>query len=582
MNTRAIFSASRCLALALMIVSAGSAFGARLALVIGNDQYTDIPALKNARADARAMADALKTAGFEVTLAIDLNRSAMNTAVRRFKNRISGGDEIVFFYAGHGVQLGGANYLLPVDLRSEEEEQIKDDSLQLQRVLDDIADQKARFALAIVDACRDNPFRGKGRNIGGRGLAPTGAATGQMIVFSAGAGQQALDRLGDEDTEKNSIFTRVLLKEIQTGTQPVDRALKRVRSEVVRLARSVGHEQVPAIYDQSVGDFHFRTGPDPDSAALAASSAPAAQTRPAAKPAEAAPLAVPVPVLVPAPVSSPVAAKPAGEPKVAVPAPAPVAPPAAAPVQLAAARPSAPASAPALAPVVEGSIGPRAGDVWQYEITDLWKDGAVTGVFDVRIDRAENSAVQESIVTDGQTLRSQWRLDSAPGRVASQRLVTESGSVTHFDLNHYVVVRQLLNHGDLPSGFQLPTGRCGASLRRAGFERVTVPAGSFQTERLELTCREFSGSMGDQDELKITLWYAKDHYRPVQILKETARTARGHSPLDRDLIRLVQFTPKPSAPMLALYVPRPVIAAPAGSLAPSVMPLRPPSTPAMA
>jgi uncharacterized caspase-like protein len=243
-----------------LLALAGESLAARRALVIGNDAYQKLPALRNAAADARAIADALAASGFEVTLRVDQNEKAMKAALRTFRNQVSGGDEAVFFYSGHGVQLGGANYLLPVDLAGEDEEQVKDEAISLQRVLDDLQEQKARFSLAIIDACRDNPFGGKGRSAGTRGLAPTAAATGQMVMFSAGAGQQALDRLGDDDPLRMGVFTRVLLKEIDKPGVSADRMLRNVRAEVVRLAKSVGHEQVPAIYDQAVGDFYFRRG----------------------------------------------------------------------------------------------------------------------------------------------------------------------------------------------------------------------------------------------------------------------------------------------------------------------------------
>lgn len=246
-----------CLLIGLCAI-AGQSLAARRALVIGNDSYQKLQALRNAGEDARAIADKLSASGFDVTLRLDLNEKAMKAALRSFKNRIAGGDEAVFFYSGHGVQLGGANYLLPVDLAGDDEEQIKDEAIALQRVLDDLQEQKARFSLAIIDACRDNPFKGKGRSAATRGLAPTAAATGQMVMFSAGAGQQALDRLGDGDPQRNGVFTRVLLSELQKPGVSADRVLRNVRAEVVRLAKSVGHEQVPAIYDQAVGDFYFR------------------------------------------------------------------------------------------------------------------------------------------------------------------------------------------------------------------------------------------------------------------------------------------------------------------------------------
>ena len=233
---------------------------ARLALVIGNDAYVHVPKLRNARADARAMAHALEDAGFKVSLALDQDRAGMNESLRRFRNNLSGGDEAVFFYAGHGVQLGGTNYLLPVDMKGNDVDNVVDDAIRLQRVLDDFAERKTRFALAIVDACRDNPFVGSGRNLETRGLVPVQAANGQMVIYSAGAGQKALDRLNDQDTSPNGLFTRVFVKELGKPGVPIHDAVRNVRQEVVRLANGVVHEQVPAIYDQSIGDFYFGRG----------------------------------------------------------------------------------------------------------------------------------------------------------------------------------------------------------------------------------------------------------------------------------------------------------------------------------
>ena len=234
-----------------------AAYANRRALVMGNDAYQSVSKLLNARADARAMGGALEKAGFKVTIKLDLTERGMKEAIRNFKAETHGGDEVVIFFAGHGVQLGASNYLLPVDIRGESEDQVKDEAIPLQRMLDDIQDSKAKFTLVVIDACRDNPFKTAGRALGGRGLAPTTAATGQMVIFSAGNGQQALDRLGDKDKDPNGLFTRVFLKEMQKPSAPIDRVLRSVRSEVVRLSKSVGHEQVPSLYDQALGDFYF-------------------------------------------------------------------------------------------------------------------------------------------------------------------------------------------------------------------------------------------------------------------------------------------------------------------------------------
>ncbi|HYC10792.1 MAG TPA: caspase family protein [Steroidobacteraceae bacterium] len=230
--------------------------GHRLALVIGNDSYQHAAVLHNARADARAVAAVLKGLDFTVTLKQDVTYEQMKEAMRAFKASVSGGDEVVFYYSGHGVQFGGSNYLIAVDLVPQSEAQVADDSVGLQRVLDDLSEQKARFALAIIDACRDDPFKGTGRAIGKRGLAMQ-SASGQMVMYSAGAGQEALDRLGASDHDPNGVFTRVLIKEIRRPGLSANQLLKSVSSQVIELARSVNHVQVPALYDESIGEYYF-------------------------------------------------------------------------------------------------------------------------------------------------------------------------------------------------------------------------------------------------------------------------------------------------------------------------------------
>jgi hypothetical protein len=233
-------------------------FANRKALVIGNDLYTDVSKLNNAAADANAMAIALEQVGYKVFKHLNLDEKKFKQAIRDFRANVQGGDEVLLFYAGHGVQLGSANYLLPIDIKGEGEDQVKDEAILLQKILDELEEKKTKFALAVIDACRDNPFKTKGRALGGRGLAPTSAATGQMVMFSAGSGQQALDRLSDKDPEKNGLFTRIFVKEMMKPGVSVDRVLRNVRTEVVRLAKSVGHEQTPALYDQAIGEFYFK------------------------------------------------------------------------------------------------------------------------------------------------------------------------------------------------------------------------------------------------------------------------------------------------------------------------------------
>lgn len=261
------------LAITLLAVTA-PAEARRLALVIGNDSYQHADPLGNARADAKAVAEALKTTNFRVTLKQDVTLQAMKEALRAFKNEVAGGDEVVFYYAGHGVQLEGNNYMIPVDTAGDSADQLKDDSISLQRVLDDMQDQKARFTLAIIDACRNNPFKGNGRALRTRGLAPVTAADGQAVLYSAGAGQEALDNLGPGDKDPNGVFTRVLVREMKTPGLSFDQLIHEVRSQVVQLAKSINQDQTPGYYSQFTGDFFF-VSPSPGQSAASPQVSPA-------------------------------------------------------------------------------------------------------------------------------------------------------------------------------------------------------------------------------------------------------------------------------------------------------------------
>jgi uncharacterized caspase-like protein len=231
----------------------------RRALVIGNDNYKYVEKLQNAKEDAKAMSNALKQVGFDVTEKFDLGQKETIASIREFQERINPGDEILFFFAGHGVEIDGKNYLVPTDNLGEGK-YVKEDSIDLKMsVLETFEKRKAKITIAVIDACRNNPFKSDGRSLSGRGLAPTTAATGQMIIQSAGAGQKALDRLASDPPEtKNGVFTRVFVKEMLKPGIPIFQMVRNVRSEVVSLAQSVGSDQMPSFYDQVNGDFYFK------------------------------------------------------------------------------------------------------------------------------------------------------------------------------------------------------------------------------------------------------------------------------------------------------------------------------------
>ena len=250
---------------ALLVFSTANAVATerRVALVIGNNDYKSVPKLEKAVNDAQAVSRELSKIGFEVMYLPNAGQKKMNQAVNEFAQKISGGGVGIFFFAGHGLQINNQNFLLPVDIdMPKDPNDIDDQAISLVRVQDKLADAKAKFSLLVIDACRDNPLPKKaGRSLGGtRGLAQPASPTGQIVLFSAGANQQALDKLNDTDGNPNGLLTREFLPMISTPGVSAADALKRVRTSVTSKARSVGHDQNPALYDQTDGDFYFTPG----------------------------------------------------------------------------------------------------------------------------------------------------------------------------------------------------------------------------------------------------------------------------------------------------------------------------------
>ncbi|MCL6282045.1 caspase family protein [Ruegeria sp. 2012CJ41-6] len=234
----------------------------RMALVIGNDSYSDVPVLEKAGADARAVSEKLRGLGFDTVEAIDQDRRGMNSRISEFTSKLQPGDTAFVFYAGHGVEIDGENYLLPTDIIAPsggESDFVKSESIALSDLLDRVRKTGARTAIAVIDACRDNPFEtAQGRSIGGtRGLGRIAAPQGTFVIFSAGAGQMALDRLHDGDEAQNSVFTRALLPRLSKPGLELRALVSDLRIEVRDLASSVQHRQVPAYYDELLGEFYF-------------------------------------------------------------------------------------------------------------------------------------------------------------------------------------------------------------------------------------------------------------------------------------------------------------------------------------
>ena len=236
----------------------------RVALVIGNNTYQNLPTLDKAVNDANAVASELKKVGFDVAAYTNVGQKRMNQAINEFVQRVSGGGVGVFFFAGHGVQIDNQNYLIPVDMDPPKDPvDVADQAVSVPRLQDKLTDAKAKYTLLVLDACRNNPLPKKaGRSIGStRGLAMANSPSGQTVLFSAGANQEALDALDNKDRNPNGLFTREFLPMISKPGISATEAIRQTRSIVKQKAKTVGHDQDPAYYDQSDGDFYFVSAP---------------------------------------------------------------------------------------------------------------------------------------------------------------------------------------------------------------------------------------------------------------------------------------------------------------------------------
>ena len=230
----------------------------RLALVIGNDNYHKVSKLQKAGNDAVAMAAELRVAGFEVSLFRDLDYRGMVKATEALYDSIQGGDEVVVFFAGHGVQIKSGNFLLPTDIEATTETAVERTSYSLNDLTERLEAAKASFSLVMIDACRDNPLKSKGRSVGNaRGMSPPDPPKGQMVVYSASRGEQALDRLSDDDANPNSVFTREFVSRMRKPGVRVEDLVREIQVAVEKLAASVGHKQRPALYNEVLGNFYF-------------------------------------------------------------------------------------------------------------------------------------------------------------------------------------------------------------------------------------------------------------------------------------------------------------------------------------
>src|SRR6476469_5874015 len=241
------------LAAAAFVLVSGPAFAEkRVALVLGNSAYRNVAPLPNPVNDSAKIASTLKEAGFDVVDSRrDLPAAETRRALRDFADRARDADIAVVYYAGHGIEVDGGNYLIPVDARLERDTDIYDEGLSLDRILIAIEPAK-KLRLVILDACRDNPFsRSMKRTVAsraiGQGLAKVEpSAPNVLIAYSAKAGSTAADGNG-----KNSPFTTALSRHLITPGLDVRRAFGFVRDDVLKTTNS---RQEPYVYGSLGGD----------------------------------------------------------------------------------------------------------------------------------------------------------------------------------------------------------------------------------------------------------------------------------------------------------------------------------------
>lgn len=210
----------------------------RLGLVIGNKEYP-WSSLSNPVNDATDVAAALKRDGFDVVLVIDAKEHELKSAIRRFTESVRPGDFAFVYYSGHGVEVKGINYLLPIDIpRDADEYEVEDEAVSAQRIVGDLSSQGTAVDILVLDACRDNPLRAS-RSTGG-GLAPM-EGLGSLVVFATQAGRTA----SDNTKGHNGLFTSYLLKALQMNGVSFDDA---VRDVARQMAAETNRKQVPAIY----------------------------------------------------------------------------------------------------------------------------------------------------------------------------------------------------------------------------------------------------------------------------------------------------------------------------------------------
>jgi hypothetical protein len=243
----------------------------RVALVVGNSSYRHISRLENPANDAKLIAETLSALGFNLVGGgpqIDLDKSHLDAVVQSFGNEVQGADVALFYYSGHGVQVNGSNYLVPVGANPIREADVDFQMLDVALVLRQMEDSRARLKIVILDACRNNPFGGRGLRAVGRGLAQIQAPEGTLISYATQPGNVALD-----GSDGNSPYTNALARTMHRPGLDVFQTFNEVGLTV---KRATGGRQQPWVSSSPIdGNFYFV----PPEAAFSSAAAPVIERR---------------------------------------------------------------------------------------------------------------------------------------------------------------------------------------------------------------------------------------------------------------------------------------------------------------
>ena len=497
--------------------SAQTAAEPRLALVIGNAAYKNSP-LANPVSDARLMEAALKDSGFQVIKAENATIREMRRLVREFGDRLKASGGVgLFYFAGHGVQVYGENFLVSVDSDIRNEDEVADDSINAQLVLEKMQSAGNRMNLVVLDACRNNPFAVRSRSAM-NGLATMNAPSGSLVAYATAPGKVASDGAG-----ANGLYTQHLARAMRQPGMQVEEVFKQVRAAVLR---DSANQQTPWENTALVGQFYFKA---PQPVAVAPAPIPAS------------------------PVAAPSKPGPAEQPSIELALWESVKTSTAAPdlqiyidryprgafVDLAKARIAALSPGPAIAtmPTDVGLPAPKIGNVWKYRTIDLWNNRE-TSTFESELVRIQPERlvlrVKSSQAQNLRTVNS--GRDWSTCRRMQNSDVEVCAGVTEFPLR----VGKKFRFAKLPWGDG--KGYVSEECEAKGLEQVTVPAGTFDTIRVECEgfwTRVFDGSGSGRVAEKS--WYAPKVNRSV---KWTYVDHNSNGTLDHQTqTELVEFVP---------------------------------------